>query len=161
WDEDNRMQALADNGQTTTFKYDDDTTRVVKRGPGGETLYVNPWYVAAPGRNNKHVFAGTTRIATKLEMPPMSQPARQPTPPAPTSPTEKFRFFYHPDHLGSTSYVTDETGEVYQHLEYFPFGEAWVDESSNDGTIPYRFTGQEWDAETGLYYYGARYYDPR
>ncbi|HJW28396.1 MAG TPA: hypothetical protein VJ508_04000, partial [Saprospiraceae bacterium] len=33
--------------------------------------------------------------------------------------TEAFRYFFHPDHLGSTSYVTDASGEVYQHLEYF------------------------------------------
>jgi RHS repeat-associated protein len=161
WDEDNRIQAVADQGRTTSFKYDDDTARVIKRGPGGETLYVNDWYVAAPGRNNKHVFAGATRISTKLEMPPKSQPPDQQAPPAPTSPTEKFRFFYHPDHLGSTGYVTDETGEVFQHLEYFPFGETWVDEASNDSIINYRFTGKEFDQETGLYYFGARYYDPR
>jgi len=30
---------------------------------------------------------------------------------------EPFRYFYHPDHLGSTSYVTDASGEVYQHLD--------------------------------------------
>jgi hypothetical protein len=42
--------------------------------------------------------------------------------------TEAFRYFYHPDHLGSTSYVTDASGEVYQHLEYFAFGETFVEE---------------------------------
>jgi len=30
---------------------------------------------------------------------------------------EKFRYFYHPDHLGSSSYITDASGEVYQHFE--------------------------------------------
>ena len=55
-------------------------SRVIKRG-AGETLYVNPWYAAAPGHNDKHVFAGTTRIGTKLEMLPMSQPAVQQTAP--------------------------------------------------------------------------------
>ena len=40
--------------------------------------------------------------------------------------TEAFRYFYHPDHLGSTSYVTDASGEVYQHLEYMAFGETFV-----------------------------------
>jgi hypothetical protein len=37
--------------------------------------------------------------------------------------TETFQYFFHPDHLGSTSYITDASGEVYQHLEYFAFGE--------------------------------------
>jgi RHS repeat-associated protein len=78
-----------------------------------------------------------------------------------TSTAESFRYFYHPDHLGSTSYVTDAAGEVYQHLEYFAFGETFVEEHSNTDRTPYLFNGKELDEETGLYYYGARYYDPR
>jgi hypothetical protein len=53
--------------------------------------------------------------------------------------------------LGSTSYATDTNGEVYQHLEYFPFGETWADEVTNDRRVPYRFTGKEFDEETKLY----------
>ena len=75
--------------------------------------------------------------------------------------TEAFSYFYHPDHLGSTNYVTDASGEVYQHLEYFAFGETFVEEHSNTNKTPYLFNGKELDEETGLYYYGARYYDPR
>lgn len=74
---------------------------------------------------------------------------------------EKFQYFYHPDHVGSTSYVTDVAGEVYQHLEYFAFGETFVEEHSNTDRTPYLFNGKELDEETGLYYYGARYYDPK
>jgi RHS repeat-associated protein len=72
-----------------------------------------------------------------------------------------FLYFYHSDHLGNTSYVTDGSGEVYQHVEYFAFGETFVDEHSNTDAIPYLFNGKELDEETGLYYFGARYYDPR
>jgi RHS repeat-associated protein len=75
--------------------------------------------------------------------------------------TESFQYFYHPDHLGSTSYITDASGEVYQHLEYFAFGETFVEEHSNTERTPYLYNGKELDEETGLYYYGARYYDPR
>jgi RHS repeat-associated protein len=75
--------------------------------------------------------------------------------------TETFQYFYHPDHLGSTSYITDASGEVYQHLEYFAFGETFVEEHSNTERTPYLYNGKELDEETGLYYYGARYYDPR
>jgi hypothetical protein len=56
---------------------------------------------------------------------------------------EVAQYFYHQDHLGSTGFVTGATGEVYQHLEYFPFGETWVDEVSGDLSVPYRFTGQD------------------
>ncbi|HTI91719.1 MAG TPA: SpvB/TcaC N-terminal domain-containing protein [Puia sp.] len=78
-----------------------------------------------------------------------------------SSDSPDFLYFYHADHLGSTSYVTDGTGEVYQHLEYFAFGETFVEEHSNTERVPYLFNGKELDQETGLYYYGARYYDPR
>jgi RHS repeat-associated protein len=74
---------------------------------------------------------------------------------------DQFIFFFHPDHLGSTSFVTDRDGELYEHVGYFPFGETWVEQASNTENIPYLFTGKELDQETGLYYFGARYYDPR
>ena len=75
--------------------------------------------------------------------------------------TENFQYYYHPDHLGSSSYITDASGEVYQHLEYFAFGETFVEEHINTNRTPYLYNGKELDEETGLYYYGARYYDPR
>jgi RHS repeat-associated protein len=73
----------------------------------------------------------------------------------------EFLYFFHPDHLGSTSYVTDDKGAVYEHLQYFPFGETWVQEGQPSQRIPYLFTSKELDEETGLYYFGARYYDAR
>ena len=75
--------------------------------------------------------------------------------------SEPFQYYFHPDHLGSTSYITDASGEVYQHLEYFAFGETFVEEHSNTHRTPYLFSGKELDEETGLYYFGARYYDPK
>lgn len=73
---------------------------------------------------------------------------------------ERFQYFFHSDHLGSASYITDQHGEVHQHLEYLPFGELFVQEHRNFDRTPYLFNGKELDEETGLYYYGARYYDP-
>lgn len=75
--------------------------------------------------------------------------------------TESFQYYFHPDHLGSTSYISDAAGEVYQHLEYFAFGETFVEEHSNTNRVPYLFNGKELDEETGLYYYGSRYMDPK
>ena len=74
---------------------------------------------------------------------------------------EKMQFYYHPDHLGSSSYITNLEGEVVQHVEYVPFGEVFVEERNNIWNTPYLFNAKEFDEETGLYYYGARYYDPR
>jgi RHS repeat-associated protein len=92
---------------------------------------------------------------------------------------EKLQFYYHPDHLGSSSYISDISGEVYQHMElersgnrqrqlnpnkgwqYFPFGETFIEERTDAEYTSYLYNGKELDEETGLYYYGARYYDPR
>ena len=70
-------------------------------------------------------------------------------------------YFYHPDHLGSSSLVTNADGAVTQHVEYVPFGEVFIEERNNTWNTPYLFNAKELDEETGLYYYGARYYDPK
>ena len=74
---------------------------------------------------------------------------------------EKLQFYYHPDHLGSSSYITNLDGEVVQHIEYVPFGEVFIEERNSIWNTPYLFNAKEFDEETGLYYYGARYYDPK
>ncbi|SMC46161.1 RHS repeat-associated core domain-containing protein [Moheibacter sediminis] len=75
--------------------------------------------------------------------------------------TENEIYWFHPDHLGSTSYITNVLGEVSQHMEYFAFGETFVEEHRSSNNSPYKFNGKELDEETGWYYYGARYYDAR
>ena len=76
---------------------------------------------------------------------------------------EEYSYYIHSDHLGSSSYITDTDGEVSQHVEYVPFGEVFIEELSSSAKLntPFLFNGKELDEETGLYYYGARYYDPR
>ena len=75
---------------------------------------------------------------------------------------EEGTYYYHPDHLGSVSVVSNHKGEPYERVEYLPFGEMWIEETDPaTGYIPFRFTSKEYDEETGLYYYGARYYEPR
>ena len=73
---------------------------------------------------------------------------------------EEETFFYHSDHLGSTSYITDQDGNITQYTAYLPYGELLVDEHSSSEDLPYKFNGKELDEETGLYYYGARYLNP-
>ena len=74
--------------------------------------------------------------------------------------TKEETFFYHSDHLGSTSYITDDRGNITQHDAYLPYGELLVDEHRSSEDMPYKFNGKELDEETGLYYYGARYMNP-
>lgn len=78
----------------------------------------------------------------------------------PTIQTESV-WWYHSDHLGSSSYITDRLGKPVQYYEYLPFGEIMVQQSTNNiFENVYKFNGKELDEQTGYYYYGARYYDP-
>ena len=97
-------------------------------------------------------------------------------------------YYYHRDHLGSTTLITNESGEVVQRVEYLPTGETFIEQQDTSWVSPHKFNGRsalrdafflrcttkasklerrakrgkkELDEETGLYYYGARYYDPR
>ena len=67
-------------------------------------------------------------------------------------------YFFHSDHLGSTNYLTDKDGVVQQSIVYQPYGEVLYEEKTYSN--PYKFNGKELDTETGLAYYGARYYSP-
>ena len=78
----------------------------------------------------------------------------------PNDTTKEETFFYHSDHLGSTSYITDNKANITQYDAYLPYGELLVDEHSSSEDLPYKFNGKQFDDETGLYYYGARYLNP-
>jgi len=78
---------------------------------------------------------------------------------APVNETDQY--YYHPDHLGSSSLITNLGGDLVQHIEYVPFGEVFVEERTSTWGTPYKFNAKELDEETGLYYYGVRYLDPR
>jgi RHS repeat-associated protein len=166
WDEENRIQALSDNGQQFNYTYDGDGERVLKNigngqtvsingktaaqtsGTGNYVIYANPYEVVRSGNYTKHYYIHGLRIASSLNVTGSGNKV------------STFQFYYHPDHLGNSAFITDASGEVYQHLEYFPFGETFIDEHSNQQRTPYLYNGKELDDETGLYYYGARYYDP-
>ena len=93
-------------------------------------------------------------------------------------------FFYHPDHLGTSTVISNSTGAVHQYFFNLPFGEpnppgkgrmssptqlkytrrgqTMIEGCTNTSyELNYKFNAKELDAESGLYYYGARYYDPR
>ena len=68
-------------------------------------------------------------------------------------------FYYHSDHLGSASWITDKYGLPAQYIMYAPYGEERLNQivSFNER---FTFTGKEKDEETGYYYFGARNYLP-
>ncbi len=69
-------------------------------------------------------------------------------------------YYFHSDHLGSSSFLSDAAGDAYQFLLYLPWGESMAEQKVASFSTPYQFNGKERDEETGLYNYGARYYDP-
>jgi RHS repeat-associated protein len=148
WDEENHIQSINNSGQKTNFRYDDQGNRIVTFGPGGVTTNVTPYYTVVNGANAvKNIFVGTQRIAQQAVTTDGSY--------------ESGQYYYHQDLTGSTAYVTDVSGNLFQHLEYFPTGETWVDEVSNPHVIPNLYSSHSFDSVTQLYYYGARYEDPR
>jgi RHS repeat-associated protein len=124
----------------TSFTYDGDGTRAKKSGPNGTTYYYGALFEKQGSELVKYVFAGDQRVAMVK------------------SGAVKY---FHQDHLGSASVVTDGiTGLKIpgEEAEYLPFGGQRG--SSAITVTNYGFTDQEKDPETGLYNYNARFYDP-
>ncbi|MBF0618719.1 MAG: VCBS repeat-containing protein [Candidatus Omnitrophica bacterium] len=133
-----------------TYSYDGDGGRTKK------TVYVNNGDTVTPvttayagdliedtnGIQTNSIFLGSSRVATYDGT--------------------KVRWLIG-DHLGSTSIVLDETSTMTEKIEYTPWGE--VKSYDKYGTGPevaqFYFTGKKLDDETGLFYFGARYYNPK
>ena len=161
WNEKNQLISSVDANYSTSYVYGQDGQRSNKYTANSETLYFNKmWTLHTDSGNNvyggqtsKNIYLGETRIVTKLN-----------SGNAPTYQEEYYKqYYYHSDHLGSASLISDYKGDEYQRIEYTPYGETWVEKTQNTGSefLPYKFTAKELDEETGLYYYGARYLDPK
>jgi RHS repeat-associated protein len=159
WDEESRLKQVNRNGgMLARFRYNDEGERTKKNtAAAGDSWYPNQFFVLLPNnRPTKHIFAGETRIASKTDAIYMQTPVLN---------------HYHPDHLGTTSYTTTQNQDLVQHERYFTYGELWrtgsgVQEETDLGRPDsdrreWLFTSKEWDVDTGLYYFGARYLDPR
>lgn len=150
WDEDNRLMQVKFEGRSVDFLYDATGRRTVKRGQQGEMLYVDDYFQLQNGNEvTKHIFVGGTRVVSKISH-------FQDT--TDLNYEEKNVHFYHPDHLGSTSFVTLPDGDEWEHTQYTPYGETWVDDVTNPNKIRWFYTSKELDEATDFYYYGARYY---
>ena len=160
WNERNLLSESRDSAYTVQYRYGADGQRALKyvTNSGRATVYFNKMWQTSNGQaewlQGKHVYVGEDRLATKYN----SEGNEN------TQAEQTRVYYYHSDHLGSAQVVTNHRGQLHERLEYTPYGELWIDwrsdDAPEDGT-PYRFTGKELDAETGLYYYGARYLDPK
>jgi RHS repeat-associated protein len=145
-----------DDVTTVDYLYDSSGNRTVKYTDRSESLYFDAmWSITSdyPGfRQSKHIYVGESRIATKLNIEGDGSVGYE----------RVNTYYYHSDHLNSAQLITDYEGQIYEHIEYTPYGELWVEEQTEVfDKIPFRLTGKELDEETGLYYFGARYLHPR
>ncbi|WP_432995376.1 RHS repeat domain-containing protein, partial [Treponema denticola] len=165
WNERNLLIKSDDKLNTVIYRYGDDGQRALKftQQSNSETLYFNNFYSVhqvahEPNhehglRVSKHIFVGNSRLVTAMTHADNNGDT--------TEQTEK-RYYYHADHLQSAQFITNAKGGQYEHIEYTPYGELWIEETAPGiDKLPFRFTGKELDEETGLYYYGARYLDPK
>ncbi len=60
---------------------------------------------------------------------------------------------------GSSTQISDPYANIIHHIEYMPYGENFFEMRDYWGT-DFKFNAKELDNETGMYYYGARYYTP-
>jgi RHS repeat-associated protein len=147
WDFENRLTSvtLAGNGGTVTFKYDSFGRRIYKSSSSGTSVFAYDGDSMAEETN-----ASGTVVARYSQTEKIDQPLamlRSGT----TS-------FYEADGLGSVTSLTNSSGAVGETYAYDSFGKQTA--SSGSLTNPSQYTGREMDAETGLYYYRARYFDP-
>lgn len=94
----------------------------------------------------KHILNETQRVAIIKQI--ISQTNDDPEPPI---------VYHHGDNVGSSQVLTRDDGNFYNQEEFYPFGDTSFGSYSRKR---YRYNGKERDEETGLYYFGARYYAP-
>jgi RHS repeat-associated protein len=143
---------------TTSFQYDYSGRRVIKRSAEATTFYITSEYEVT-------VFAHGARECTRY-LNGLNGPIAQSTRVLESAPrihvagvpTKGIRYL-HTNQINSTILHTDASGEVAGRVEYKPFGE--IESLTGEDDFRRKFTGKELDHETGLYYFHARYYDPR
>ncbi|MFH0860886.1 MAG: RHS repeat-associated core domain-containing protein [Candidatus Altiarchaeota archaeon] len=138
YDDANQLSRVCQDQACSTvvaqYGYDHTGNRVKKVEGGHTTYYIGEHYEETDGQGTSYYFANGERVAKK---------------------NSTGIYYYLKDHLGSTSVITDAAGQEIARQSYTPFGET-IDNAINK----YLYTDQEYDIESGLYYYGARYYNP-
>lgn len=162
WDYADRLQSAANGTQTSYYTYDaggDRVRKVVDKGGGliHERIYLGDWEVYREiqtgtvnlERETLHISDDTGRI-TVVDTETTNSNAQ----------TTRYQYS---NHLGSASLECDEStsANIISYEEYHPFGSTSYRSGTSAAEVSlkrYRYVGKERDDETGLYYYGARYY---
>ena len=140
----------AQTTQSTSFLYDASGQRLAKIEEGGDhTYYISPGLEVV-------IKADGTKVWRKsYNLPGNTNVVREGS----STDANGIPYYIHPDHLGSTSLVTDSDGSVVAKQRYYPYGNTRS--TTGDLHTNREYTGQISDMDPiGLYYYNARYYDP-
>ncbi len=146
WDYENRLKqvTLPGTSGTVTFKYDPFGRRIQKSGPLGTTNYL---------------YDGETIIEESDSSGNLL--ARYTDEPRWDGPLSMLRggvtSYYEQDGLNSVGSLTNSSGALAETYTYDSFGK--VTASTGALTNPFQYTAREFDPETGIYEYRARYYD--
>ena len=158
WDAENRLKSITVGSTTTTYRYDSQSRRISKKvGSGTSTVYFYD------GWNPIAEYSGTTLVKGYLwGMDLMSGSMQGAGGVGGFLAVNDGSATYYPtyDGNGNVSEYLDSTGAVVAHYEYDPFGNTTVSTGTKAADFSHRFSTKPLDAETGLYYYGYRYYDP-
>lgn len=150
WDWAGHLVQVDEASTTTEYAYDDMGRRVIERGPNGEHAFINPWVTVRNGNELiKQIWVDDELIAQQRD--PGDNPYT----------AEGQRYFLHKDLQGSTNVVTDASGQTFQHQEYLPTGEVWIDEHSTVYRTAYQYAGAYTDERRTLIDFGQRWYDAR
>ena len=159
WDAENRMTTSTVGSTVTTYLYDAFSRRIAKiptSGSGIATLYIyDVWNCIAE-------YTGTTLSKTYLWGMDISGSMQGAGGVGGLLAVKQGGNYFYPTYDGNgnvTEYLESDE-DIAAHFEYDPFGNLTVDTNSNAESFPYRFSTKPQDAETGLYYYLYRYYDP-
>jgi RHS repeat-associated protein len=139
WNAENRLASVGDS----VYTYERDGTRVKKIENGETTVYIGKYYEknVITGTETLYYFLGNKLAGYQVH-----------------STVSSDMRYLHQDHLGATTIVTDADGDAVFERSYDPRGNICV--ASGTADMDRLYTGQRYDAATGLYYYNARYYDP-
>lgn len=155
----NRLTRFSEVGRTAVeFAYAAGGARLWRRSYVTSTnspklqIWIGSHYEEKDGEELFHVFAGGQRICT-FERDSILNGGSG-------TGTNYVGYYYHQDHLGSSSVLSDYAGSLKELSVWYPFGRTQTNNPTAAFKVSNKFTGQVQDEETGLYYYNARYYDP-
>jgi RHS repeat-associated protein len=155
WDDDNRLVDFTSGGVHQHNTFDASGNRVRRKSTQRETVFANQYFDVENGTQGvRHVFAGGSRVASELGKFEGGDGTQAPN-------KRSTVYFFHHDHLGSTSVLTAEDASVHESVEYFSDGETWIDRGPQTPINGYLFSGKPFDPDTGFYDFGQRFYDPR